>query len=289
MSGQEIGTQILFPLVLGTVMFGLGLALQWRDFWQVVRFPKAAAIGLAGQIILLPLGAFVLLSLYPFPALVAGGLIILSACPGGAVSNAIVFVARGDVALSVSLTALSSVVTIFTIPLIVGVGMAQFADIDARLTIGVVDTLRQLGAMILAPMAAGMLVRFLWPGFAIRAERIFRLLAIVLVLLMFVAGAFVADGVGLADVELALLGVAGLIAIVLPLGFLLAKAGRLTQAQSMTVMVEIGVQNAATGYVVAGTLLGQPDMILAIGIYGLLMFAAAGIAILAARRGFQRA
>ncbi|HBC54935.1 MAG TPA: bile acid:sodium symporter, partial [Alphaproteobacteria bacterium] len=109
MSGQEIGTQILFPLVLGTVMFGLGLALQWRDFWQVVRFPKAAAIGLAGQIILLPLGAFVLLSLYPFPALVAGGLIILSACPGGAVSNAIVFVARGDVALSVSLTALSSV------------------------------------------------------------------------------------------------------------------------------------------------------------------------------------
>ncbi|HBA43560.1 MAG TPA: bile acid:sodium symporter [Alphaproteobacteria bacterium] len=289
MSGQEIGTQILFPLVLGTVMFGLGLALQWRDFWQVVRFPKAAAIGLAGQIILLPLGAFVLLSLYPFPALVAGGLIILSACPGGAVSNAIVFVARGDVALSVSLTALSSVVTIFTIPLIVGVGMAQFADVDARLTIGVVDTLRQLGAMILAPMAAGMLVRFLWPGFAIRAERIFRLLAIVLVLLMFVAGAFVADGVGLADVELALLGVAGLIAIVLPLGFLLAKAGRLTQAQSMTVMVEIGVQNAATGYVVAGTLLGQPDMILAIGIYGLLMFAAAGIAILAARRGFQRA
>ncbi|HBC54936.1 MAG TPA: hypothetical protein DCZ06_11785, partial [Alphaproteobacteria bacterium] len=153
----------------------------------------------------------------------------------------------------------------------------------------VVDTLRQLGAMILAPMAAGMLVRFLWPGFAVRAERIFRLLAIVLVLLMFVAGAFVADGVGLADVELALLGVAGLIAIVLPLGFLLAKAGRLTQAQSMTVMVEIGVQNAATGYVVAGTLLGQPDMILAIGIYGLLMFAAAGIAILAARRGFQRA
>ncbi|HAD25281.1 MAG TPA: bile acid:sodium symporter [Alphaproteobacteria bacterium] len=289
MSGQEIGTQILFPLVLGTVMFGLGLALQWRDFWQVVRFPKAAAIGLAGQIILLPLGAFVLLSLYPFPALVAGGLIILSACPGGAVSNAIVFVARGDVALSVSLTALSSVVTIFTIPLIVGVGMAQFADVDARLTIGVVDTLRQLGAMILAPMAAGMLVRFLWPGFAVRAERIFRLLAIVLVLLMFVAGAFVADGVGLADVELALLGVAGLIAIVLPLGFLLAKAGRLTQAQSMTVMVEIGVQNAATGYVVAGTLLGQPDMILAIGIYGLLMFAAAGIAILAARRGFQRA
>ena len=289
MSGQEIGTQILFPLVLGTVMFGLGLALQWRDFWQVVRFPKAAAIGLAGQIILLPLGAFVLLSLYPFPALVAGGLIILSACPGGAVSNAIVFVARGDVALSVSLTALSSVVTIFTIPLIVGVGMAQFADVDARLTIGVADTLRQLGAMILAPMAAGMLVRFLWPGFAGRAERIFRLLAIVLVLLMFVAGAFVADGVGLADVELALLGVAGLIAIVLPLGFLLAKAGRLTQAQSMTVMVEIGVQNAATGYVVAGTLLGQPDMILAIGIYGLLMFAAAGIAILAARRGFQRA
>ena len=289
MSGQEIGTQILFPLVLGTVMFGLGLALQWRDFWQVVRFPKAAAIGLAGQIILLPLGAFVLLSLYPFPALVAGGLIILSACPGGAVSNAIVFVARGDVALSVSLTALSSVVTIFTIPLIVGVGMAQFADVDARLTIGVADTLRRLGAMILAPMAAGMLVRFLWPGFAVRAERIFRLLAIVLVLLMFVAGAFVADGVGFADVELALLGVAGLIAIVLPLGFLLAKAGRLTQAQSMTVMVEIGVQNAATGYVVAGTLLGQPDMILAIGIYGLLMFAAAGIAILAARRGFQRA
>lgn len=288
MSGQEIGTQILFPLVLGTVMFGLGLALQWRDFWQVVRFPKAAALGLAGQILLLPLGAFLLLSLYPFPALVAGGLVILAACPGGAVSNAIVFVARGDIALSVSLTALSSVITIFTIPLIVGVGMAQFADIDARLTIGVIDTLRQLSAMILAPMVAGMLVRFLWPGFAVRAARVFRLLAIVLVLLMFVAGAFVADGVGLADAEFGLIAVAGLIAIVLPLGFVMAKAGRLTHAQSMTVMVEIGVQNAATGYVVAGTLLRQPDMILTIGIYGVLMFAAAGLAILAARRGFQR-
>lgn len=288
MSGQEIGTQILFPLVLGTVMFGLGLALQWRDFWQLVRFPRAAAIGLAGQIILLPLGAFLLLSLYPFPALVAGGLIILSACPGGAVSNAIVFVARGDIALSVSLTALSSVITIVTIPLIVGLGMARFAQLDTELTIGVVDTLRQLGAMILAPMAAGMLIRFFWPGFAARAERVFRALAVVLVALMFVAGAFVAEGVGLQDVRFALIAVAGLIAIILPLGFVLARAGRLNHAQSMTVMVEIGVQNAATGYVVAGTLLKQPDMILTIGVYGVLMFAAAGLAIMAARFGFHR-
>lgn len=284
MTPQEIGTQILFPAVLGAVMFGLGLSLRLEDFLRVMKFPVAAAVGTFGQILLLPLAAFAVLWIWPMPPLVAGGLVILSACPGGAVSNALVFAAKGDVALSVTLTAVSSVITIFTIPFIVGFGLQTFADMEGQVALDVIDTLTQLGMIILVPMSLGMLIKYVRPNFADRAERVFRVLAIVLVVLMLIAGAFVASGIEVQHVEYAFGAVVALIVVIMPLGYGVSRLAQLDRRRTMTVGIEIGVQNAATGYVIAGTLLKQPDMILTPGVYGIMMFAAAGAAILLAQR-----
>ncbi|MCK9993929.1 MAG: bile acid:Na+ symporter, BASS family [Alphaproteobacteria bacterium] len=144
MTPLMFGTQIALPVILMIMMFGLGLSLSTADFTRVLRTPRPAVVGILGHAILLPLSAFAILSVFDFPPLVAGGLVILSACPGGVTSNAVVYAGRGDVALAVSLTAISSVVTVFTIPLVVGFGLAQFAGMDASVHLGFLDTVRLL-------------------------------------------------------------------------------------------------------------------------------------------------
>ncbi len=284
MTPQEIGTQIAFPLVLMTVMFGLGLSLTGTDFSRVFRAPRPALVGILGHAVLLPLTAFGVLSLWNFPPLVAGGLVILAACPGGAVSNAIVYAGRGDVALAVTLTAISSVITVFTIPIVVGFGMAHFAGMAAAVRLDFLDTVVQLGTIILIPMFTGMGIRRFFPAFATRAERYFRVLAIILLIGLVGAGGLVATGVELRDLQYAFAAVLMLLAGATAAGYAVCALARLDTVRTMTVVIEIGVQNAATAYLIGGTLLKEPGLILTPGIYAVMMFLAGGFAILVARR-----
>ncbi|MDP1671242.1 MAG: bile acid:sodium symporter, partial [Alphaproteobacteria bacterium] len=284
MTPQEIGTQIAFPIVLMTVMFGLGLSLTGTDFSRVFRAPRPALVGILGHAVLLPLTAFGVLSLWNFPPLVAGGLVILAACPGGAVSNAIVYAGRGDVALAVTLTAISSVITVFTIPIVVGFGMAHFAGMAAAVRLDFLDTVAQLGAIILIPMFTGMGIRHFFPAFATRAERYFRVLAIILLIGLVAAGGLVATGVELRDLQYAFAAVLMLLAGATAAGYAVCALARLDTVRTMTVVIEIGVQNAATAYLIGGTLLKEPGLILTPGIYAVMMFLAGGFAILVARR-----
>lgn len=284
MTPQEIGTQIAFPIVLMTVMFGLGLSLTGTDFSRVFRAPRPALVGILGHAVLLPLTAFGVLSLWNFPPLVAGGLVILAACPGGAVSNAIVYAGRGDVALAVTLTAISSVITVFTIPIVVGFGMAHFAGMAAAVRLDFLDTVAQLGTIILIPMFTGMGIRRFFPAFATRAERYFRVLAIILLIGLVAAGGLVATGVELRDLQYAFAAVLMLLAGATAAGYAVCALARLDTVRTMTVVIEIGVQNAATAYLIGGTLLKEPGLILTPGIYAVMMFLAGGFAILVARR-----
>mgnify|MGYP001588099623 CR=1 FL=1 len=172
MTPLMFGTQILLPIILMIMMLGLGLSLSGEDFTRVLRTPRPAIVGILGHAILLPLAAFAVLSVFDFPQMVAGGLVILSACPGGVTSNAVVYAGRGDVALAVSLTAISSVVTVFTIPIVVGFGLARFAGMEASVHLGFTDTVSRLGSFILLPLFSGMAVNYFFPVFAAKSPNV---------------------------------------------------------------------------------------------------------------------
>lgn len=172
--------------VLIMLMFCLGLELRTRDFTRLAAQPGPVAIGLAAQLLGLPVIAASLAWLLGLPPVAAVGLILLAACPGGASSNAFTMLARGDVALSVSLTAVTSVVTVVTIPLVVNTAMSWWQGADAGLSLAVGPVLGQNTVTILLPIGLGMAVRSRRPHLADRLLPVLRRAALPLLLLMIV-------------------------------------------------------------------------------------------------------
>jgi BASS family bile acid:Na+ symporter len=161
----EAFLKVVLPIALVVMMFGMGLQLTGGDFLRLARFPKAVLAGLLAQLILLPSIAFLLVHFLPLPLAISGGIVILASCPGGVASNAYSFLARADVALSVTLTALSSVVALVSVPLIVAMGLEiiQLSTAEIRnqgaIELPLRPTVQQLLTVILLPLSAGMLVR----------------------------------------------------------------------------------------------------------------------------------
>lgn len=284
MSWLQIGTQVVLPIVLIMVMFGLGLSLTGADFTRVLRTPRPAIVGILGHAILLPLAAFGVLMVFDFPPMVAGGLVILSACPGGVTSNAVVYAGRGDVALAVSLTAISSVVTVFTIPLVVGFGLAHFAGMDASVQLGFMDTVSRLGRYILLPLFIGMAMKYFLPDLAQRIEGYFRVLAMIVFAFILIASYMIISGLEIIDLQLAFAAVMLLLVTASTAGYAACRLARLDTMRTMTVVIEIGVQNVTTAYLIGGTLLKQPGLLLTPAIYGGMMFVTAGVVVWLARR-----
>lgn len=284
MNFLEIGTQIVLPIVLIMVMFGLGLSLTGADFTRVVRTPRPAIVGILGHAFLLPLSAFAILTVFHFPPMIAGGLVILSACPGGVTSNAVVYAGRGDVALAVSLTAISSIVTVFTIPLVVGFGLTHFAGMDASVQLGFLDTVSRLGRYVLLPLFLGMAIKHIQPDFAARIEGYFRILAMIVFGFILIASVMIGSGLEIIDLQLAFTGVMLLLITASGAGYFACRLARLDTMRTMTVVIETGVQNVTTAYLIAGTLLKQPGLLLTPAIYGAMMFVTAGVVVWLARR-----
>ena len=148
-------TTVLLPLALAIVMLGMGLGLMPADFRRVTRQPKAVAVGLICQMVLLPLLGVLLAVLIPMQPAIAVGLIILAACPGGPSSNLMTYLARGDVALSVTLTAMSSLLTVFTIPVIANLALQHFMGQQSAIALPVGSTMLQIFLITLLPIAIG--------------------------------------------------------------------------------------------------------------------------------------
>src|SRR5690606_30775019 len=159
----------VIPWVLRLVMIGMGLSLTVGDFKRVIVFPKAAGIGLVAQLLGLPLAAFGLAWLFGAPPAIAIGLVILAACPSGVTSNAYTFAARADVPLCVTLSAITSVITVFTIPFLINLAMDAFANETQVVTLPVFNMLRDLIGYTLVPLALGMAIRAVFTGFAEKA------------------------------------------------------------------------------------------------------------------------
>lgn len=173
-------TAVFLPLALFAVMLGMGLGLTLKDFSRVLVYPKGIVVGLLAQLVMLPILGFIVASLFPLSPELAVGVMILVACPGGPTSNLVTYLARGNVALSISLTAISSLLTVFTIPLVVNLATRAFMGEATDLQLPFLATVLQIAVITIIPVAVGMALHYYLPLFAARVERGVKWLSLVL-------------------------------------------------------------------------------------------------------------
>lgn len=272
-------TTVFLPLALFAVMLGMGLGLKLEDFTRVLVYPKAVIVGALAQLVMLPLLGFMLTSLFPLSPELAVGVMILAACPGGPTSNVITYLARGNVALSITLTAVSSVVTVFTIPLVVNLAMQlhQGESMVLRLPFG--STVLQIAGITLIPVAIGMAVHYYWPRLAAQVEKGVKWLSLFL-LAVIITGLLVQQRDNVIDF-FAQVGVVMLTLnlVAMALGYGVATIARLDRPSATAITVEVGIQNGTLAIAIASapTLLNQPTLAIPAAIYSLLMFATGAV------------
>jgi bile acid:Na+ symporter, BASS family len=263
-------TTIGLPIALAIIMFGLGLGLTVGDFRRVAKHPKAVAVALACQLVLLPAVCFGLVVLFDLPPLLGIGMMLLAASPGGTSANLFSHLFHGDVALNITLTAVNSVISVVTLPLITGFAISHYdRGDDVSMPFGEVV---KVFAIVLIPVAIGMLVRSSRPGFAARADRPVRIGSAV-ILAVLVLGILLdqRDNVGgyLADVGL----VAALFcAISLVTGYVVPRAFGVVEDQAIASSMEIGVHNATLAIFVAVEILDSTEISVPAAVYSLFMF-----------------
>ena len=270
-------SKVVLPLALFIVMLGMGLSLIPDDFKRVIKQPKGVLVGVLCQLLLLPVIGFVVCKVFGLTGALAVGVMILSFSPGGTTSNMISFLSRGDVALSISLTAVVSLVTPFTIPLLTNYALGHFMSSNQDLTMPVGQTIIVLLAITILPVAIGMFVKRRAPGFALKAEKPVRIISVVVLFLIIAAltlkekdnlGGFFAS-TGLPNFVLNV--------VCMGMGFAIAKLAQLNKKQQVTVGVEVGIQNGTTALFVTQTLLNDSTMSIAPATYSLIMFGTGAI------------
>lgn len=270
---------IILAVSLMIIMLGMGLSLVVDDFKRIFVQPKAIFIGLINQILVLPVLAFLLASLFTLEPEIAVGLMILAACPGGPTSNLISHLAKADTALSVTLTAFSSFITILTIPFIVNFALQQFLDQNTMIQLDVVQTFLQILLIVIIPVTIGMVIRNYKENFALKMAKPVRI-ASGLLLVVIILGLIIKERETLAtSFEQAGLVVLILNLLVMFFAFYSAKLFKVTTKRSMSIAIESGIQNGTLGITVAVVLLGNSTFALVSAVYGVLMFISGAIAI----------
>ncbi|WP_185995075.1 bile acid:sodium symporter family protein [Nocardioides campestrisoli] len=268
-------TTIGLPIALGIIMFGLGLDLTLGDFRRVARTPKAVTIALVCQLVLMPAICFGLVVVFDLPALLGIGMLLLAASPGGTTAALFSHLFRGDVALNISLTAINSVVAVFTLPLITGAAIA-FYDRQDEVAMPL-DEIVKVFALIILPVGLGMLVRDRRPGFAAAMDRPVRLgsaviLAVLVIGILIDQRAEVGDY--LADIGL----VAALFcALSLIVGYAVPRALGISGPQSISSSMEIGVHNSTLAIFVAVEVLDSTEISVPAAVYSIIMFVFAAL------------
>ena len=270
-------------------MLGMGLSLVPEDFKRITRDPKAVLVGTVCQVLLLPLIGALITLVIPMQPEIAVGLLVLAVCPGGPSSNLITYLAKGDVALSVTLTAVSSIVTVFTIPLFTNLALQHFLGESAAIALPIGTTTLQIFLITLLPTAIGMTIRYQFPGTARRLEKQMSrlaagLLALVIVLLLVKEGSKLPGFLVQVGVGVFLLNLVATLA-----GFLAGKVFRLPLAQQICIAIEVGIQNGTLAIAITAGLLNNPDMAVPAAIYSLLMYITGFGAILYGRQAICKA
>lgn len=273
------------PIALAIVMFGLGLSLTVEDFRRTAREPKAVAIALGTQLLVLPPLCFGLILLLDPPPALAVGMMLLAASPGGTSANLVSHLFRGDVALNISLTAVNSVLAVVTLPIVVNLSMAYFrpeADGDVGLQFA---KMVQVFAIVLVPVVAGMIVRSKSPAFAEGADRPVRKLSIV-ILAAVVIGAIAAERANVAD-YLTDIGILTILfcALSLTVGYVIPRVAGVSEKQALSTAFEVGIHNGTLAITVALSVLDEKQLAVPAAVYSLVMVPLATIAGLLITRG----
>jgi BASS family bile acid:Na+ symporter len=277
---SSVLTALFLPFSLAVIMFGMGLSLRVEDFKRILIYPKAVAIGLLNQLVLLPIIAFGIAKAFSLPPELAVGLMILAVCPGGATSNLITHLAKGDSALSITLTAFSSLITVFSIPFLVNFSIAYFIPGGEAKQLEVVGTVVSVLFITLIPVALGMITLAKAPRLAEKWDQPFRKISIVFFVVI-VGAAILKERENLVQYFIE----AGPAALALnlstlALSFAMAKWTGLPFRQGLTIAIESGIQNGTLGITIAATLLVNSVMSIPSAIYSLLMFGTAALVIL---------
>jgi BASS family bile acid:Na+ symporter len=283
---SNVFTAVFLPIALAVIMLGLGLSLTFADFKRVIVYPRAVAVGLTCQTLLLPLVCFGIARGFGLPPELAVGLMLLSASPGGATANLFSHLAKGDVALNITLTATNSILSLFTLPVVVNLSLEAFMGEGKSIPLQA-DKMLQVFALVLIPVALGMLIRGKRPAIAERLERPVKIASAVFLVIV-VIGAVLKERnnvveffrqVGLAALAFNLASMA--------IGYVVPLILRLPRRQATAISMEIGVHNGTLAIAVASSpmLLNNTTMAIPPAIYSLIMFfTAAGFGWFAARQ-----
>lgn len=268
-------TTVALPLALGIIMLGLGLSLTPEDFRRVGRSPKPVVVALTCQLVLLPIVCFGLVLIFDLPALLGIGMMLLAASPGGTSANLYSHLFRGDVALNVSLTAINSVIAVVTLPLIANLTIAYFDLSDeVGLQFGKVV---EVFAIVLLPVALGMVIRAKAPGFAARMDKPVRIASAV-ILAVLVLAILLRE----ADNVLDYMAQVGLVAAIfcalsLVTGYVVPKAMGIRDEQAIASSMEIGVHNGTLAIYVAVEVLDRVQASVPPAVYSIIMFVFAAL------------
>ncbi|MDO6736374.1 bile acid:sodium symporter family protein [Wenyingzhuangia sp. 2_MG-2023] len=274
---SDLLIKAFLPLSLAMIMFGMGMTLTPNDFKSVFQHPKAVIIGLINQIVLLPLLAFLLALIFQLDAVMAVGIVILAACPGGPTSNMITQICNGNIALSVTLTAIASFTSIVTINIIASYALDYFGTTTAIIKLPIVDTTLQIMTITLIPISLGMLVRKFKTGFAIRMEKPMKIASTSIFVLIFIG--IIATNFSLLGDALKRIGVVTLLLNIgtIGLGYMVAKIFKLNYKDAIAIGVEGGIQNGTLAFVITTTILNNMEMAIPTAAYSVWMYASASI------------
>lgn len=281
---NEIITQVLLPLSLAVIMFSMGLTLSVADFTRLFQQPRDFLVGAILQIGSLPLIALALVHVFPVRPEIAVGMMLIAACPGGTTSTMLTHIGRGDVALSITLTTFTSLMSVITLPLIVGWSLGAFMGAAAP-DLPLVRTVASIFVILIVPTALGMAIAAYAPRFAAWAEPKTRPLALILFVLI-VTGALVAER----EKIVPYLAEAGPIVLTLNLltmlvAYAAASAFASGPSQRTAMTLECGLQNATLAIVISITMMRSIDLSIPAAAYGILMlFTGLGFALWAARQ-----
>ena len=275
---SNFASSYLLPGVLAIIMVGMGLSLTKHDFKNILVHPKSLLLGLASQMIILPAIAFGISTISTLSNELKVGIIIISACPGGATSNLITHLLKGRVALSISLTTVNSLLTLVTVPIIVIFGLKSFMGETTALQMPVVNTILKILLITLVPTAVGIFIRAKRPGLSKSLEKPLRYIMPLMlgtVFLVAILGGRGADPQGTLNLYLRItpwvlmLNLAGMLT-----GFLVARIFRLGRRNEVTLSIEVGIQNSALAITIASSQMFLNNYMMAAPavVYGLFTF-----------------
>lgn len=272
---QSFFSAYMLPLSLSIIMMGMGLSLDKRDFTNIARYPKPAITGILSQVIILPIVAFLLFGFTNLNPYVKVGFILITACAGGSATNLITHILQGNLALSVSLTAINSLIILVTLPLIVNLGLIIFIGEERSIHLNVIDTVVNIFFTIIIPTLIGMSIRNYYFRFAVKAEKPLKIILPLILFSVFVVMIFFDNGNSNNSIkdQFYLIPWALILNFVsMAVVYILAKNLRLGGKNNFTISIEVGLKNSIVGIYVAESLIGNHEMAMVSVVYGSVTF-----------------